>query len=152
MRPSLIFATALAPPSTTYLLVTNRPSSATKKPVPVRRSFPELSNTETRITAGLTCSNTLRKSAAGFSLGWGRAVAAGISALGAVVLEAICDAGVGKVGLSACDFGFELHRAIATTMPSKAKKKTTRNLFMRLYFFQQHQNPKAQAPRDENSP
>ena len=63
------------------------------------------------------------------------AVAAGISTVGAVVLEAICDAGVGKVGLSACDFGFEFHLAIATTMASKAKKKTTRNLFMRSYFF-----------------
>src|ERR1700704_1566108 len=107
MRPSFIFATALAPPSTTYLLVTNRPSSATKKPVPVRRSFPELSKTATRITAGLTRSDTLRKSGAGFGLGWGTAVAAGVSAVGAVVLEAICDAGVGKVGLSAWDFGFE---------------------------------------------
>jgi hypothetical protein len=79
-------------------------------------------------------------------------VAAGISAgADAVVFEAICDAGVGKVGLSACDFGFELHLAIATTMPSKPKKKRTRNLFMRFLFLRQHPHPNAHDSGYEHS-
>ena len=79
-------------------------------------------------------------------------MAAGISAaVGAVVLEAICDAGVAKVGLSATDFGFELHRAIATTVASKPKKKRTRNLFTCLLFLRQHPHPNAHASGDEYS-
>jgi hypothetical protein len=62
------------------------------------------------------------------------------------VEEAICGAGVGNIGLSARDLGFELHRAIATTTASNPKKNTTRSLFMPPYRFDNVQSQMLSAP------
>jgi hypothetical protein len=52
--PSPILATPYAQPSAVRQLVTSLPSSATKKPVPVRSSLPDASKTVTKIMAGRT--------------------------------------------------------------------------------------------------
>src|SRR5439155_25836356 len=70
IAPSPILATAYAPPSAVRQLVTNLPSSATKKPVPVRSSLPDASKTVTKIMAGRTLIASVDKSRAWPAGGW----------------------------------------------------------------------------------
>src|SRR4051812_47242694 len=116
-------------------LVTNRPSSGTKRPVPVRSNFPEASKPERAMAAGVTLFAAFLKSggvacatvAAGVAEADGEGVAAAMR--GGALMAGVAF-GAWPIG-SACFR--ELHLAMPTTMPSTARKKMIRDWVMRCW-------------------